>query len=204
MATIEDPIPVGHVSLAIAFQRYHDLQHGTLTDQAVIDSFQGHLEKDELRAKVRDPQTGTEFAIPREAWRGAWYANRIFSSKMILGIENENDAFKPYAGRTPYVVEEELSSVMAARSGEVKGNLVPANSASCRHRKSARFASDDAPLLDEMRRLIANREAASPNEASLLVARQAVERAEKSGFRPAHLRASAESIARRLRKHFLE
>jgi hypothetical protein len=114
MATTEDPIPVGHVSLTIAFQRYHGLEHEPLNDQALIDRFRSHLEKGDLRAKVRDPQIGTEFAIPPEAWRGAWYGHRPFFFKTILGNENENGAFKPFAGRTPYVVEAELSAVPEA------------------------------------------------------------------------------------------
>jgi hypothetical protein len=87
MATIEDPIPVGHVSLRIAFQRYHGRDHEPLNDQALIDRFRGHLERGELRVKVRDPHKGTEFAIPPEAWRGAWYAHRPFFFSTILGSE---------------------------------------------------------------------------------------------------------------------
>jgi hypothetical protein len=205
MANVEDPIPVGHVAHRIAFQHYHGCDHEPLNDQALIDRFRSHLESGELCAAVRDPHSGTQFAIPPEAWRGAWYA-RPFFFKTILGNENENGAFEPYARRTPYVSEEELSAIIDRdRTSRVTVHPERARQAASkrpRTREQGRFASADEPLLNEMRRLMSTGEAATENEASLHVAREARERAKRDGPLPRHLKASPESIARRLRKHY--
>jgi hypothetical protein len=106
----EDPAPVGFVSLRIAFQRFHGRASEPLDDQQLIGRFLRYLENGTLCAEVLDPQTHMRFAIPREAWRGDWVGRPLFFSR-ILGIES--DDFKPYAGRTPFVPEAQLSAIIS-------------------------------------------------------------------------------------------
>jgi hypothetical protein len=107
-----DPIPTAHVALRIAFERFHGLDHEPLDNAELIGRFLRHLESGSLRAMVRDPKTGALFDIPPEAWKNAYFAWRPLFFGTILGNENSNDAFKPYAGRTPFVPEAQLAAIM--------------------------------------------------------------------------------------------
>jgi hypothetical protein len=206
MATIEDPIPVGHVSLRIAFQRYHGRDHEPINDQDLIHRFQSHLESGELRAKIRDPHSGTEFGIPPEAWRGAQYGYRSFFYSTIYGNENQNDAFKPYAGRTPFVLETELSAILdPIRATRVAGSHTGGhreNTKRTRQKGAGVFAALDEPLVEKMRSLLTKRKGLSVNAAAHRVARQARETAAKKKSLPLHLCASVDSIAHRLAKRY--
>ena len=77
-----------------------------------------YLRDGTLQAIVCHPLTRERMPISPEVWQHAWFPERPLVADAIRGDEGENGAggFQPYADRTPFVSERELSAVLGGNA----------------------------------------------------------------------------------------
>jgi hypothetical protein len=127
---IPDTPPAGYVPLSIAFDRFCKL-HQTKrvvgqvetkdqwqvrlnSDAELHPNFLHYLRTGTLAAIVCHPTTREKMPIHSEAWETARYPERLLKADIITGQEGE--AFRFYVGRTPFVLERQLSEILDARA----------------------------------------------------------------------------------------
>jgi hypothetical protein len=124
-SSIPDAPPAGYIPLSIAFSRLSELRKGggkereigkrvtkaewaarLSADSKLEDDFLQALRCGRLKAIACHPFTREQILIACEAWVTASLPTVLLVSRVISG--QEGDGFLAYAGRTPFISEDEL------------------------------------------------------------------------------------------------
>jgi hypothetical protein len=129
---IPDAPPAGYVPLSTAFERFCELRKAGVAemreigkreteaewaarqsaDAKLCDDFLQALRCGRLKAIVCHPFTRERMPIPSEAWVTASLPTLPLWARVISG--REGDGFLAYAGRTPFISEDQLSAILGA------------------------------------------------------------------------------------------
>jgi hypothetical protein len=213
-----DAPPANYLPLSTAFDRFCERYQGKtlaghvetedewrarlINNEKLYRDFVDHLRMGRLRAIVCHPLTRERMPIPCDAWTNASYPERPLKAHVINGEEGEG--FLAYKGRTPFVSEDQLSTILCPT--ELRNAAASARRRGVIKREKEKvpgiFAGLDEQLVKKMRSLLRSNKVLSVNAAANKVAQEAHDRAAKRKSVPIHLRASVDSIAHRLAKRY--